>query len=157
MTESSCFLEAFCGLLGCSQTKLQFVANVGFFIMCPHRKQLHLQKGWEGTWSYLSTVASAITYHGDQWIHLAALIFVHQKCMVDNNKWLWFLQSEDLEEGRTDKKCSELPGIVTGIAPLVRCPPVEERIFSDWECLTMFSLGWDTGQCVPQNVCWRDI
>ena len=54
-------------------------------------------------------------------------------------------------------KCSELPAVVMGMTPLVRCPPVKKRRFSDWECSTMFSLGSDTGQCVPQNVCSRDI
>lgn len=91
--------EAFCELLACCKTKLRYVSNVGFLIMiCPHLKHLHLQKGWGDVWCNLSKVASAIGYHGDRRSQLAALMFVRQKCIADDNKWLWFLQSEDLEE-----------------------------------------------------------
>lgn len=55
------------------------------------------------------------------------------------------------------KKCSELPGIVVGIIPLVRWLPVKERRALDWECLTMFSLDSDAGQCVLLNVRLRNI
>jgi len=66
--------------------------------MCPHLKHLHLQKGWGDVWSNLSKVASAVGHHGDRRSQLAALMFVRKKCIAADNKWLWFLQSEDLEE-----------------------------------------------------------
>ena len=91
--------KAFCELLACSKTKLRFVANVGFLVMiCPRLKHLHLQKGWGDVWSNLSKVASAIGHHGDRRSQLAALMFVRQKCITENNNWHWFLQSKDLEE-----------------------------------------------------------
>lgn len=91
--------EAFCDLLSCCRTKLRFVANVGVLVkMCPHLKHLHLQKGWGDVWSNLSKVASAVGHHGDRRSQLAALMFVRKKCIAADNKWLWFLQSEDLEE-----------------------------------------------------------
>ena len=88
---------------------------------------------WGDTWFNLTEVASAIGYHGNQCSQIAALTFGHQKCIADNNKWLWFLQSENLISRELIKKCSELPGMVMGIPPLLRCPPVEEKRFSDWE------------------------
>lgn len=91
--------EVFCDFLSCSRTKLRFVANVGVLIMiCPRLKHLHLEKGWGDVWSNLSKVASAIGHHNDRRSQLAALLFVRQKCIADNNKWHWFLQSEDQEE-----------------------------------------------------------
>ena len=91
--------EAFCDLLACSRTKLRFVSNVGFLVMiCPNLKHLHLQKGWGDVWCNLSKVASAIGYHGDQHSQIAALMFMRQKCIPENDKWSWFLQSKELEE-----------------------------------------------------------
>ena len=72
--------------------------------------------------------------HGNQCSQIAALTFVHQKCIADNNKGLWFLKSENLISRDLIKKCSELPGMVMGIPPLLRCtgmasPPVQQNLF----------------------------
>lgn len=93
--------EAFCDLLSCSRTKLRFVANVGFLAMiCPNLRHLHLKKGWGDVWCNLSKVASAVGHHGDQRSQVAALMYVRQRCIAENNKWLWFLQSKDLTQER---------------------------------------------------------
>ena len=94
--------KAFGDLLGCSRTKLRYVANVGVLVMfCPNLKHLHLKKGWGDMWCNLSKFATAIGHHQDRRSQIAALLFMRQKCIADDNKWLWFLQSEDPEEEQT--------------------------------------------------------
>lgn len=91
--------KAFADLLACSRTKLRYVANVGVLVMlCPRLKHLHLKKGWGDMWCNLSKFASAIGHHEGRRSQIAALIFMRQKCIADDSKWLWFLQSDDPEE-----------------------------------------------------------
>ena len=98
--------EAFSDLLWCSWTKLRFVANVGFLAMiCLNLRHLHLKKGWGNVRCNFSKVASAVGYHSDRRSQVAALMFLRQKCIAENNKWLWFLQSKDLaEEQRIERE-----------------------------------------------------
>ena len=97
---------AFCDLLCCRRTKLRYVGNVGFLMMlCPNLKFLHLQRGWGDAWAHLSKIASAVGHHGDHRSQIAALMFMRQKCVAEDNNWRWFLQSEDqAEERRIDEE-----------------------------------------------------
>lgn len=99
-------VQAFCELLSCSTTRLRNVANVGFLVMlCPNLLFLNLERGWGNVWSNLSKVATAVGYHADHRSQLAALVFMQRRCVPDaNNRWLWFLQTDNRQEEREIKQ-----------------------------------------------------
>ena len=71
------FVNAFCELLNCSKTKVQFVFHAGFLcVVCPKLKHLQLERGWGDVWANLSKIGSAIGYHISHQSQLAALIFL---------------------------------------------------------------------------------
>lgn len=56
------------------------------------------------------------------------------------------------EEQRINREVFRTARSSMRITTLVSCLAVEDKTFSDWKCLTLFILGLNTGQCVPQNM-----
>lgn len=93
-------VKPLCLLLGCKQTKLRYLGNVGFLCMlCPRLQHLQLNSGWGEVLCNLSKIASAVGYHGDHHSQLAALVFIIQRCVRGSgNKWRWYFERDDRRE-----------------------------------------------------------
>lgn len=138
-------VDAFCDLLSCCRTKVQYLANVGFLIMnCSQLRHLHLEKGWGEVWGNLSKIATALVtmliitvslQHSCSCVKGASVTAAANGCSICSQKTPRNRQSTEMYSSRSKllilplRRSLPLHRSSLGMLPLLRCLAVEKNRF----------------------------